>query len=161
MRVPQNFALFKKFPQSDYCKQKVIIANNMTALLLATKSHISFFGSRFAGARYGVFGAVARFDETVRERVLRAVWRMAAVLLCLYVVSVNGVVREGGNIGVLERAIRSESVAVLDAETALVAQASAEQLKKNNIVRMMEDIGRIDYVRLGSPSLAEAPHALP
>lgn len=133
----------------------------MTALILATKSHFSFLGSRIAVFRYGIGGAAARFDETERERVALVVLCAIAALLCLYVVSVNIILGEGVTIGLLERVLRSEEIAFLNVETVFAAQSSAEQLKKYDIVRTMEDVGRVEYVRLGSPSFVEAFQPLP
>lgn len=133
----------------------------MSTLLLATKSHLSFFGSRMAVFRYGVLSVAARFDERARERAAFATLCIAALLLCLYVVSVNIILGEGGQIGILERAFRNETILLLDAETAFAVQSSAEQLKKYDVVRSMEDAGKIEYVRLGSPSLVDISHALP
>lgn len=133
----------------------------MAALILATKSNFSFLGSRIAVFRYGIGSAVARFDGASRERVAVAVFCVAALLLCFYAVSVNIILGEGGKIGAFERAVRNEEIALLDAETDFAVQSSAEQLKKNEVVRTMEDIGAVAYVRLGAPSLVEASHLLP
>lgn len=133
----------------------------MTALILATKSHLSFFGSRTAGFRYGVLSAAARFGERARERAAFAILCIAALFLCLYVVSVNIILGEGGQIGILERALRNETILLLDAETAFAVQSSAEQLKKYDIVRSMEDAGTIEYVRLGDPALVDASYPFP
>lgn len=133
----------------------------MTAFILATKSNFSLLGSRIAVFRYGIGSAVARFDEAVRDRIaLFAICALAA-LLCFYVVSVNIILGEGGKIGALERAIRGEKIALLDAEADFAIRSSAEQLKKYVPVRMMEDVGRVAYVRLASPSLVEAFQPFP
>lgn len=133
----------------------------MTALILATKSRFSFLGSHIADVRYGIAGVVGWFDERVRERVAFAALCLVAALVGLYVVSVNIILGEGGKIGLLERALRGEEVALLDAEEAYALQSSVEQLKKYEVVRTMEDVGRVEYVRLGSPSLVEVFQPLP
>lgn len=133
----------------------------MSTLLLATKSYFSFFGFRVAGIRYGVLSVAAWFDETARERIALVVLCAVALLVCLYVVSVNIILGEGGTIGILERALRNEQIILLDMETAFAVQSSVEQLKKYDVVRNMEDTGKIEYVHLGSPSLVDASHALP
>lgn len=133
----------------------------MTALILATKSHFSFLGAQAGFFRHGVLGAGGYFNDAARERISLLFFCIIALLLCVYVVSVNVILGEGGNISTLERAIREESTAVLDIETIFSAQSSAEQLKKYDVVRRMEEIGGVEYVRLGGPSLVEVSHALP
>lgn len=133
----------------------------MTALILATKAHLSFFGSCVADFRSGVLSVAAWLDETARERIALVVLCAAALLVCLYIVSVNVILGEGGRIGILERVFRNETIILLDAETAFAVQSSVEQLKKYDVVRSMEDTGRIEYMRMNSPSLVEASHLLP
>ncbi|MDO8599998.1 MAG: hypothetical protein Q7R73_00035 [bacterium] len=133
----------------------------MTALILATKSHLSFWGSRIAFVRQEIFGAGRRFDDTARERFSLVLFGAVLLLLCFYVVSVNVILGEGGTIGFLERAIRTEEISLLDTETVFAVQSSAEQLKKYEVVRRMEEIGKVEYVRLGSPSLVDVSHILP
>lgn len=133
----------------------------MTALILATKSHFSFLGAQADFFRQGVFGAGGYFNDAARERISLLFFCIVALLLCSYVVSVNVILGEGGSISILERAIREEHIAILGIETIFSAQSSAEQLKKYDVVRRMEEIGGVRYVRLGSPSLVDISHALP
>lgn len=128
----------------------------MTALILATKSHFSFWGSRIVLIRREILTVGGRFDDSARERMSFFLLFVTALLLFSYVVSVNIILGEGGRIGLFERAIREERIILLDKETAFAAQSSVEQLKKYDTVRRMVEVGTVQYVQLNSPALVDA-----
>jgi hypothetical protein len=133
----------------------------MTALLLATKSHFSFLGSCVLFVREEIFGAYARFGDAARGSFAIVLCAAAVLLLLLYAVSVNMILGEGNAIGVLERAVQKEEIALLDAETAFAAKSSVEQLKKYDAVSKMIEAGRVVYVRMDGSSFVDALPAFP